>query len=463
MSYIRINKHYLHLPYLVLGVIEFILLTLAAYVVAGLSDQELAVGRVEASILYAVVLSACSLSMGVYPAMVKEGFASMALRTVVSFFLLGSAVLMFVGWVALAFYSNHLLLLAAVIISTVLVLPVRWLFKKMIDADQMRRKIAIFGCGQKSSELLHDIEQLASDTVEVVACIPCSDTPPVVTAELVREQPEHWLEFAKKHDVTEIVIAPDERRKSDGAQLPVEQFLDCKLAGIAVTDGQGFCERELGRIDLSLLRPSWMLFSEGFDYSARRYWAKRIFDITLSLVFLVVLWPFMLLTALAVALESGMPMLYSQERVGLNGKLFKIYKFRSMRQDAEKGGKAIWASKNDSRITKVGSFIRNTRLDELPQIWNVIRGDMSFVGPRPERPQFVEELKVEVPFYDSRHKVVPGLMGWAQLNYPYGASVEDARHKLEYDLYYAKNHSFMMDMLIMIQTVEIVLLGKGVH
>lgn len=156
-------------------------------------------------------------------------------------------------------------------------------------------------------------------------------------------------------------------------------------------------------------------------------------------------------------------MLYSQERVGLNGKLFKIYKFRSMRQDAEKGGKAIWASKNDSRITKVGAFIRNTRLDELPQIYNVIKGEMSFVGPRPERPQFVDELKEIVPFYDARHKVVPGLMGWAQLNYPYGASVEDAKHKLEYDLYYAKNHSFMMDMLIMIQTVEIVLLGKGVH
>jgi sugar transferase (PEP-CTERM system associated) len=447
------------LPYLVLGVCEFILITLAVYLVSSIVAE----ADVFAATVGAVVLSACTLSMGVYPAIVKESFFSLTLRSVVSFFLLGSAAMMIVGWVSSAFYDNHLMLLAVIVVATAFVLPVRWLFRKVVDTQAMRRKVFIFGCGKKSAELLEDIKELANHRIEVVGCVPCSDAQPLVNASLVRKQPENWLQSAKSNGVTEIIIAPDERRKSDGAQLPLDQFLDCKLAGIAVSDGQEFCERELGRIDLTLLRPSWMLFSDGFDYSSRRYWAKRIFDISLSLLFLVLLWPFMLLTAIAVAVESGMPMLYSQERVGLNGKLFKIYKFRSMRQDAEKGGKAIWASKNDSRVTKVGAFIRNTRLDELPQIWNVIRGDMSFVGPRPERPQFVEELKVEVPFYDSRHKVVPGLMGWAQLNYPYGASVDDAKHKLEYDLYYAKNHSFMMDILIMIQTVEIVLLGKGVH
>jgi exopolysaccharide biosynthesis polyprenyl glycosylphosphotransferase len=206
-----------------------------------------------------------------------------------------------------------------------------------------------------------------------------------------------------------------------------------------------------------------MLFSDGFRYSRRRVFAKRLFDIGLASLFLLVLWPFMVLTALAVILESGRPALYHQLRVGLNGSTFRIYKFRSMYQDAEKSGKAIWAQKNDNRVTRVGAIIRNTRLDELPQLWNVLKGEMSFIGPRPERPEFVSELSRQIPYYDMRHKVKPGLMGWAQLKYPYGASVEDARNKLQYDLYYTKNQSFLMDMLIMIQTVEIVLLGKGVR
>jgi len=463
LSYVRINKHFLHLPYLALGLLEFCLLAAAAYIVSSAVVDAAPSSHLQSALLYAVILSASSLSMGVYPALVKEGFANMVLRTLVSFFLLGSAVMMILGSLNDAFYSDNRVLLVVVLISAFIMLPARWLFKKLVDTKKMRRKILIFGCGNRSQELLDDIAKFANTRIEVFGCVPCSETQPVVAAEHVSEHPENWLDYAKLHNVTEIVIAPDERRKSDGAQLPLEQFLDCKLAGISVSDGQAFCERELGRIDLSLLRPSWMLFSEGFDYSAQRYWLKRIFDVSLSVVFLLILWPFMLLTALAIVIESGMPVLYSQERVGLRGKLFKIYKFRSMRQDAEKDGKAVWASKNDSRVTRVGAFIRNTRLDELPQIYNVLVGEMSFVGPRPERPQFVDELKDSVPFYDLRHKVVPGLMGWAQLNYPYGASVEDAKHKLEYDLYYAKNYSFMMDMLIMIQTVEIVLLGKGVH
>jgi lipopolysaccharide/colanic/teichoic acid biosynthesis glycosyltransferase len=188
-----------------------------------------------------------------------------------------------------------------------------------------------------------------------------------------------------------------------------------------------------------------------------------VLDLAIALSLTIVLAPFMILTALAVMLDTGLPVLYSQSRVGKDGKPFRIFKFRSMRQDAEKEGKAVWAAANDSRVTRVGTFIRNTRLDELPQLYNVLRGEMSFVGPRPERPEFVSELAEKIPFYDTRHYVKPGLMGWAQLNYPYGASVEDARGKLEYDLYYSKNHSMLMDILIMIQTVEVVLLGKGVR
>jgi sugar transferase (PEP-CTERM system associated) len=224
-----------------------------------------------------------------------------------------------------------------------------------------------------------------------------------------------------------------------------------------------FYERELKKAKLDMVHPSWILFSDGFSASRSRDLTKRLLDLVLSLSLLAIMSPFIILTAIAVFLETGRPVLYSQQRIGLLGKEFRIYKFRSMRQDAEKDGKARWASANDNRITRVGGFIRNTRLDELPQIYNVIKGEMSFVGPRPERPEFVSELKEKISLYDTRHYVKPGLMGWAQLKYPYGASVEDAKGKLEYDLYYSKNHSLLMDILIMIQTVEVVLLGKGVR
>ena len=275
--------------------------------------------------------------------------------------------------------------------------------------------------------------------------------------------PYDWDAFTREHNISEIVVAPDERRKSEGGNVPVDELLDCKLKGVRVTEPLAFIERELLRIEISLLRPSWALFSDGFVYSQLRDIVKKVFDISVALVLLFLAWPFMLLTAAAVYLESGGPVIYRQTRVGLNGKEFSICKFRSMTQNAEKDGKAVWAQKNDARVTKVGAFIRNTRLDELPQLYNVLKGEMSFVGPRPERPQFVEELKDQIPFYDARHRVKPGLMGWAQLKYPYGASVEDARNKLKYDLYYVKNHSFFLDILIVIQTVEVVLLGKGVH
>ena len=283
-----------------------------------------------------------------------------------------------------------------------------------------------------------------------------------VDPSLIQPVPDNWRDYTREHQISEVVVAPDERRRSHGGGFPLEALLDCKLDGVVVNDVLSFCERELSKVEVDLLHPGWMLFSDGFRYSRSRDFVKRAFDITVSIILLVILWPLMLLTALAVYLETGRPLIYSQERVGLNSKPFRIYKFRSMRQDAEKDG-AVWAQKNDSRVTRVGAFIRNTRLDELPQLYNVIRGDMSFVGPRPERPEFVKELSEKIPFYDTRHRVKPGLMGWAQLKYPYGASQEDAKGKLRYDLYYMKNHSFLMDLLIMIQTVEVVLLGKGVR
>lgn len=466
LSYIRLNKHYIHLPYLFLGIAEAILLGLSFWganqlVAAADPIRELEYSPL-AMVIFAVLLSCCTLSMGVYTALVREGFSSMVLRTLVSFFLLGSLAL-FVVSALLGGLIPQALIFWGVLISTAVVIVTRLVFVKMVDADQLKRRVIIYGAGERAQKLLADLAPEANALgVKIVGCVPSASEVLAVNPELVIAEPNDWLAYVKSAQISEIVIAPDERRRSGGNVFPLSEFLDCKLAGVPSSDALSFCERELGKIDITLLQPSWMLFSDGFKYSKRRSIAKRIFDLTLASLFFLVLWPFMLLTAIAVRLESPGSVLYFQTRVGLNGKSFRIYKFRSMRQDAEKNG-AVWAKKNDARVTRVGAFIRNTRLDELPQLYNVLVGEMSFVGPRPERPEFVVDLAKQIPFYETRHKVKPGLMGWAQLKYPYGASVEDAKNKLQYDLYYTKNHSFLMDMLIMIQTVEIVLLGKGVH
>lgn len=415
-------------------------------------------------IAFSLVMSCSTLSMGVYSAMVREGAASMMLRTLVSFFLLGSVALFLLNVILIGDLINQSFIFWGVIIATGLVFTARWIFIKMVDTANLKRRVILYGAGARAKTLLQDLEPEVNVLgVQIVGCVANAKEPVEVDRLLLLPEPNDWLAFVKQNQISEIVVSPDERRRGEGGSFPLDEFIDCKLAGVPSSDALSFCERELGKIDITLLKPGWMLFSDGFKYSKRRLIAKRFFDLALASLFVFVLWPFMLLTALAVRLESPGPILYHQQRVGLNGKPFRIYKFRSMRQDAEVGGKAVWAQKNDSRITRVGAFIRNTRLDELPQLYNVLAGSMSFVGPRPERPEFVSDLAQQIPFYDMRHKVKPGLMGWAQLKYPYGASVEDAKNKLQYDLYYTKNHSFLMDMLIMIQTVEIVLLGKGVH
>jgi len=472
LSYIRLNKHYVHLPYLFLGIAEAILLVLAVwlalswiqYLAHAGQPLELVEFDLPLFAVFAIVLSCCTLSMGVYAAMVREGFSSMVLRTVVSFFFLGSLSLYLLSLLLPADFIHKGLIFWGVIFGSFLVILARVIFMLVVDTAKLKRRVVIYGAGSRAKKLLEDLSpEVDVLGVEVVGCIPNANEHIEVDEKTVLPFPSNWLDFVKRVQISEIVVSPDERRRAEGgAAFPLNDFLDCKLAGVPSCDALSFCERELGKIDITLLQPSWMLYSDGFKYSKRRMIAKRLFDLLLASVFFLVLWPFMLLTAIAVKLESPGPVLYHQVRVGLNGRHFRIYKFRSMRQDAEKNG-AVWAQKNDARVTRVGAFIRNTRLDELPQLYNVLSGSMSFVGPRPERPEFVKDLSLQIPFYDTRHKVKPGLMGWAQLKYPYGASVEDAKNKLQYDLYYTKNHSFLMDMLIMIQTVEIILLGKGVH
>lgn len=468
VSYIRIRKHYLHIPYLVLGALEFAVLFGTFYLLGfvldqlGADDSSLQTGAGSA-LLFALVMSCGTLAMGVYFAMVREGFASMFFRTLVAFCFLGGLVLTILYMVLPNVSPGSDMLFWAVLLAILLVTVIRQLFLAVVDSDQLARRVVIFGGGEFAESLMNDYQtNLKASGIRIMGCIPESANP-MVDRRHHLPAPTDFFEFCQQNRISEIVIAQQERRKSEGGQLPVEALMECKLRGIEVTDAVAFYERELKKARLELVHPSWILFSDGFKASRSRDMTKRVVDLLISVTLAVVLSPVMILTALAVVLESGRPILYSQNRVGARGKVFRIYKFRSMKQDAEKDGKARWASQNDSRVTRVGAFIRNTRLDELPQLWNVIKGEMSFVGPRPERPEFVEQLKEQVPFYNTRHYVKPGLMGWAQLNYPYGASIEDARGKLEYDLYYSKNHSIVMDFLIMIQTVEVVLLGKGVR
>ena len=265
-------------------------------------------------------------------------------------------------------------------------------------------------------------------------------------------------DIVQRHEVNQIIVAMKEQR---GGNVPMDQLLSARIQGIPVMDLSDFYEQTTGEVPIDSLKASWLVYGRGFVQHRTRIITKRIFDILSSLALLTIASPFMLITAIAIKLESKGPVIYRQERVGLAGRSFMCLKFRSMRTDAEKDGVAVWATKNDSRVTRVGAFIRKTRLDELPQLISVLKGEMSMVGPRPERPTFVAQLKEQIPYYDIRHSVKPGVTGWAQVRYAYGASVEDALHKHQYDLYYVKNNSLFLDLLILFETVSVVLFREG--
>jgi len=268
---------------------------------------------------------------------------------------------------------------------------------------------------------------------------------------------ENICDLAAAHDAGSVIVALDEKRKV----LPYEQLLACKVRGINIIDGESFYERITGKLLVEKINPSWLIFSEGFVKSKTAKFTKRIVGLLMSTLLLVTFAPFLLLIAIAIKLDSRGPVLFSQERVGANEKIFRLYKFRSMRSDAEKESGPVWAEEDDPRITRVGKVIRRLRIDELPQLWNVFKGDMSFVGPRPERPFFVEKLKKKIPYYKERASVKPGVTGWAQVKYPYGASEEDALEKLKYDLYYIKNMSIVIDMIVIFRTLKTVILSRG--
>jgi sugar transferase (PEP-CTERM system associated) len=363
--------------------------------------------------------------------------------------------LVFFLWPAVTFWRSNLLY--AMAFALALLFVARLVFARALGNEAFKRRILVLGAGPRAARL-EALARTEGAGFAIAGYVGMNDGPQGVPHAVNRDDIANLTAHVVRLRVSEVVLALEERRNA----LPLADLLRIKTTGVHVNEFSSFIERETGRVDLDSVNPSFLIFSDGFN-SGRRLSAagKRLFDIVVSGIILILFAPLILLTALAVKLESKGPAFFRQRRVGLYGQSFELVKLRSMREDAEVGGKAVWAQKDDPRVTRVGSVIRKLRIDELPQAWTVLTGKMSLVGPRPERPQFVADLEARLPYYAERHVVKPGITGWAQINFPYGASVEDARQKLEYDLYYAKNYTPFLDLLILLQTVRVVLFPEG--
>ncbi len=351
-------------------------------------------------------------------------------------------------------------LLPSLVLGFCAVMVSREVFMRVSKTSAFKRRVLVLGGGASAARIAV-LEKMHTQSAFVcVGFIPIGGGDADIPRDRLVESNEALPDLAQRVGADEIVAALEDRRLA----LPMHELLDCRLRGINVINFSTFVERQTGQVELQSLYPSWLVFSEGFSGgSTVQRAAKRAFDVSVSLLFLVLTMPLIVVTALCVHFEDRGPVFYRQERVGRQGRVFSVLKFRSMRVDAERDGVPRWAQVADPRVTRVGAFIRNVRIDEIPQIINVLRGEMSFVGPRPERPTIVAELREHIPFFDCRHMVKPGITGWAQINYPYGASLHDAREKLKYDMYYIKNYSLFLDFIVILQTVRVVLWPLGVR
>jgi sugar transferase (PEP-CTERM system associated) len=410
------------------------------------------------ALAFAGVLAVSLLSFGLYSARQRARTGGMLMRILIA---VGAGVACLTVFLYLVphLWIGRGALAIATVISLVGIGISRVIFNHVVDEAMFKRRVIVYGCGKNAAPISRLRRRSDRRGFELVGFVQPDGETVGVASNLMIEKRDSLAELCMQHDADEVVVAMDDRRRG----FPILELLDCRLAGIDVTELLTFLERETGRVRIDVLNPSWMIFGEGFRRDPVRLFSSRTLDIAASSLILVVTLPLMLLTMLAIKLEEGWraPVFYAQQRVGLGGRSFHVLKFRSMRQDAERDGKAQWATKGDSRVTRVGAFIRKCRIDELPQILCVFRGHMSFVGPRPERPEFVAELAQKIPYYVQRHCVKPGITGWAQLCYPYGSSEQDALEKLQYDLYYIKNNTLLFDLGILLQTVEVVVMGQG--
>lgn len=465
MATVRLFKQYIPVSFILLALVEalvFVVSAMLAVEARFISDAPENVekwlgGAVTSKVLlFAVVMFVCAISMGLYKRSFREGASGMLVRIGISF-LLAMLVMSMIFYILPGLFLGRGVLGLALLFSLIGVGVTRGLFLALLDQETFKRRVLVLGTGKRAGTLAMLRRRVDQRSFTIVGFIHIKGEHDQVDSSRIINSEASLAHVAEQYEADEIVVALDDRRRG----FPVHELLDCKMSGIEVVDLQTFFEREQGKLRLDCLHPSWMIFSDGFGQSPAQEYVKRAFDIVNSALLLLVTAPVMLFTAIWIKLEDGGPVFFTQVRVGQNGKLFKVIKFRSMRVDAEGDGKARWAQQNDSRVTKLGGFIRKVRIDELPQVFNVLRGDMSFVGPRPERPEFVEQLSKNIPYFSERHRVKPGITGWAQIRYPYGASESDAMEKLQYDLYYAKNHNLFLDLTVLLHTAEVILFGQG--
>ena len=464
----RISNHYVSKIVFLLLFVEVIVLLGAAYIGAALRMLEFGdMGTASqldhfftSAVAFTVAIIFSMSAMGMYQLDYDEGLRHPFFMKLMPSFMMAFAILALVFYMAPELSFGRGTLAVVFLLAGIGIFLARMAFFKSSEARILQSRILFLGGGPLALEC----SELAANNsnyhkYEIAGFIPSpSEELCVPTESLLKVRDgDSMVSLARQYNVSEIVVSVQNRRGG----FPIKELLDCKLQGIRVTDAATFFERETCQIRVDSLQPSWLVFGGGFDQSFVRTFMKRTFDLVCSLLILLVAFPLMLAAAIAVRLEDRGPVFYSQERVGKDGKTFYVHKFRSMRADAEKGGKPQWAAQNDPRVTRVGNFMRKTRIDELPQILNVFKGEMSFVGPRPERPYFVEQLIEVVPYYNVRHSVKPGITGWAQVRYGYGSSAEDALQKLQYDMYYVKNNSLFLDVLILINTLKVVLFRSG--
>jgi sugar transferase (PEP-CTERM system associated) len=459
---IRLFKHYVPHAVLLLGLLDFILLLCAAeagWLIRASQigmDVDHIVTRVGPLLSFVLAIQTAMIAVGVYgtEALQSIRFALARLLVAISLGVIFLSVMHFALPDLTLWRSNSLY---AMSLSVALLLAVRLLLGSMLGGEAFKRRLVVLGAGDRANRI-RELEQRKGSGFLIVGYIAMNDGPQVIQEAINRSAIYNLADFVVRLSASEVVLALEERRNA----LPLSDLLRIKTTGVHVNEISTFLERETGRVDLDSVNPSWLIFSDGFS-SGRRLStiAKRLFDILASSLLLLLTGPIILLAAILVKLDSKGPAFYRQQRVGLFGEEFWIVKLRTMRQDAEVSGQAVWAEKDDPRITRLGYWLRKLRIDELPQTWTVLKGEMSFVGPRPERRQFVDDLEQHLRYYAERHMVKPGITGWAQINYPYGASIEDARHKLEYDLYYAKNYTPFLDFLILIQTLRVILWPEG--
>lgn len=470
----KILRHYVGLPTILLALVEgsLVILTLLAFGFIGRCDVCYFDDVVDLEIYEAFLVTGAFLLIAAAAGLYNRD-AFIDFRVFAQRFVLGSqmvllptviivGVLKTAAGSAFGWYIGILTVAIAVFFAVIFALRV--LLFWTLDLDILKRRVVILGQGPLADAVSNYVSKEGAGHLRCVGRLAQGGSVSGNTISLGNivartrpfARPAPYARMAESLHAEEIVVATDDRRG-----LPVDELLRCRLQGIQVTDYLAFWEREAGQIDIDNVGAGWLAFAEGFRLNLARRAVKRVVDVTVALFFLAFTGPLVAFMALLIRLDSRGPVFFMQERVGLDGKVFKVMKLRSMREDAEKDGVPRWANHADDRITRIGHFIRKTRIDELPQILNVLRGDMSFIGPRPERPFFVDQIRKEVPFYDLRHRVRPGITGWAQVNYPYGASMEDAKKKLAYDLYYVKNNDILLDAAILVQTVRVVLFGHG--